>query len=66
MPVFESSGLGRIEYDECVARVSEIADPNPSKKRRLRRTYTSYTPADRARIGKYATENGKLDFISRI
>ena len=55
MPSLESSGLGRVEYNECLDQVSELADPNPSKKRKVR---GAYTPADRARIGKYATENG--------
>ncbi len=58
MPYQEDSGLGRIEYNECISQVSELSDPRPSKKRRLRGAYTVYTPADRARIGKYAVENG--------
>lgn len=32
MPSFESSGLGRAEYEECIFQVAELADPNPSKK----------------------------------
>ena len=58
MPSLESSDLGRVEYDECLEEVSELADPNPSKKRKLRGAYTAYTPTDRAKIGKYAAENG--------
>ena len=58
MPSLESSGLGRVEYNECLDQVSEFADPNPNKKRKTRGTYTTYTPTDRAKIGKYATENG--------
>lgn len=59
MPSYENNGLGRIEYEECISQVSDLADPNPSKKkRRLRSTYITYTPADRANIGKYASENG--------
>lgn len=58
MPSHEDSGLGRTEYEECISQVSELSDPNPPKKRKLRGTYAVYTPADRARIGKYAVENG--------
>ena len=41
-----------------LSQVSELSDPHPSKKRKLRGTYAVYTAADRARIGKYAVENG--------
>ena len=58
MPSYESSGLGRVQYEECISRVSELSDPQPAKKRRLRCTYTSYTPVVRAKIGKWALENG--------
>ena len=58
MPSYESSGLGRVQYEECISRVSELSDRQPAKKRRLLGTYTSYTPAVRAKIGKWALENG--------
>ena len=58
MPSHEDSGLGRTEYEECISQISELSDPHPSKKRKLRGTYAVYTAADRARIGKYAAENG--------
>lgn len=59
MPSYESSGLGRVQYEECISRVSELSDPQPAKKkRRLRGTYTSYTPVVRAKIGKWVLENG--------
>ena len=70
MPSFESSGLGRAEYEECISQVAELADPNPSKKRRQRGSYSTYTPSDRARIGKYALENGnksaRLRFLKQL
>ena len=59
MPAFESSGLGRVEYDESIATVSDLADPAPlAKKRKVRGTYTKYSPKHRAMIGKYAALNG--------
>ena len=60
VPYVEDSGLGRLEYDEMVAnRVPDLADPSPSKRRRVSRgKYTVYTAESRAKIGKYALENG--------
>ena len=55
----EDSGLGREEYDNVSASVSELADPTPAaKKGKTRGRYTPYSAEDRARIGKYALENG--------
>ena len=58
MPSYESSGLGRVQYEECISRISELSEPQPAKKLRLRGTYTSYTPVVWAKIGKWALENG--------
>ena len=60
VPSVEESGLGRLEYDEVVANlVSDLADPSPSKRRRVSRgKYTVHTAESRAKIGKYALENG--------
>lgn len=60
MPSIEESGLGRVEYDQAIADVSNEADPLPKakKSRSSRGTYTVYTPKNRAEIGKYALENG--------
>ena len=60
VPSVQESGLGRLEYDEVVAnRVPDLADPSPSKRRRVSRgKYTVYTEESRAKIGKYALENG--------
>jgi hypothetical protein len=66
MPSYEESGLGRMEYEECILRVSEPSDLHPSKKRKLRGTYTVYTAADRARIGKYTVENGNKNATLRF
>ena len=53
------SGLGRVEYKESIARVSDPADPTPSAKRRkVQGTYTKYLPKHCAMIGKYALLNG--------
>ena len=60
MPTQEDSGLGAVEYESAMNSVSDLCDPTTSKKRRQRGTYTHYTPSDRAKIGKYALENGNL------
>ena len=58
MPTLEESGLGTVEYESTLTRVPDLADPTPTKKRRQRGTYTHYKAKDRAKIGKYALENG--------
>ena len=60
VPSVEESGLGRLEYDEVVANcVPDLADPSPAKRKRVSRgKYTVYTAESRAKIGKYALENG--------
>ena len=59
IPALEDSGLGRVEYDNVSASVSELADPTPAaKKGKTRGRYTHYSAEDRASIGKYALENG--------
>ena len=42
MPTLEESGLGTVEYESTLTRVSDLADPTPTKKRRQRGTYTHY------------------------
>ena len=53
VPSVEDSGLGRLEYDEMVAnRVPDLADPSPSKRRRVSRgKYTVYTAESHTKIG---------------
>ena len=60
MPSIEESGLGRVEYDQTIADVSDEADPLPKAKkpRSPRGTYSVYTPENCVVIGKYALENG--------
>ena len=60
VPSLEGNGLGRLEYDKTVTnRVPDLADPSPSKRRRISRgKYTVYTAESRSKIGKYALENG--------
>ena len=61
MPSLPESGLGQVEFDAIASsEVSQLADPAPSasKKRKKRGKYVQYTPEDRARIGRYALENG--------
>ena len=60
VPSVEESGLGRLEYDEVVANhVPDLADPSPAKRQRVSRgKYTVYSAESRAKIGKYAFENG--------
>ena len=60
MPTQEDSGLGIVENNSAMSSVSDLCDPTTTKKRRQRGTYTNYTPSDRAKIGKYALENGNL------
>ena len=61
MPSLPESGLGQVEFDAMASsEVGHLADPAPSaaKKRKKRGKYVQYTPEERARIGRYAVENG--------
>ena len=54
-----ASGQGRFEYEQVTTAVcNELADSVPAKKRHGSGTYTSYTAEQRAKIGRYALENG--------
>ncbi len=68
LPTQMESGLGRVEFDEvttavldevieCTMTETPLLVP-PAKRRRGKSTYTSYKPQVRAKIGKYALENG--------
>ena len=58
LPTLSESGLGVVEYQEVATAVNlELAAP-PAKRKSASGTYTTYTPTQRARIGKYALENG--------
>ena len=60
LPTLRESGLGRVEYDAVTTAVHDDS-LLPTKKRRrgMSGTYTTYKPTDRAKIGKYALENGR-------
>ena len=58
LPSVSESGLGTTERSQVCEAVAELADSSPSKKRRARGSYTNYSPADCAQIGRYAFENG--------
>lgn len=58
LPTLSESGLGEVEYQQVASAVNkELAAPT-AKRRRGSGTYTTYTPTQRAMIGKYALENG--------
>ena len=57
-PTPSESGLGVVEYQQVATAVNkELAAP-PVERKRGSGTYTTYTPTQRAVIGKYALENG--------
>lgn len=60
MPDLMESGLGGVEYGNIIANdVPALADPRvEAPKRKCRGKYVVYTDEDRAKIGKYACENG--------
>ena len=64
LPTLIESGLGRIEYEQVTTALSD--DSVPVKKRRGSGTYTTYTAEQRARIGKYALENGNSRAIKHF
>ena len=64
MPAIEESGLGIVEYQSALSTVSDVANPTPTKKRRLRGTYIQYSPKDRAKIGQYGLEHGNESVVS--
>ena len=70
LPTLSESGLGIVEYQEVATAVNkELAAP-PAKRKRGSGTYTTYTPTQRAMIGKYALENGneraRKHFLSKF
>ena len=59
-PEQTESGLGKEEYRAVGNAVVDLTDPNRPEEpvRRKRGMYATYTEQDRAKIGKYAAENG--------
>ena len=59
LPEQEATFLGTEEYNEVVLSVANIVDPDKnSSSNRKRGNYNHYSPEMRAKIGKYASENG--------
>ena len=59
LPNTSECGLGIEEHSIVTTSVSELADPEPSRrKRRTRGKYTEYSDENRSKIGRYACENG--------
>ena len=63
-PVRECEGLSKKETEKVNERVRQVLAPGENslkaagtKRCATRGSYTDYTPEDRAKIGKYATEN---------
>ena len=55
----EKTGLGIEEHSTDTAFASELADPEPSvKKRETKVSYTRYSDEYRTTIGKYTIQNG--------
>ena len=60
-PTLQESGLGIVEYDAVTQSLEgpPQEEPPPSKKRRgSSGNYSTYKATTRAKIGKYALENG--------
>lgn len=59
LPQHFESGLSVEEHASASTAVSDLADPLiTANKRKKRGKYLKYTDQDRARIGKYSSENG--------
>ena len=59
LPLSSESGLGVEEHHTVTSVVSELADPEPTRKRRKTMGhYIHYSDEDRASIGKYVAEHG--------
>lgn len=59
LPSVSDCGIGIEEHLSVTNSVSELADPEPSrKKEKTRGKYAEYSDEDRAMIGKYASQNG--------
>ena len=72
VPDINESGLGIQEYENCVSNVVYLASPSPSqlafskKHRPKRKSYTHFTDEQRAKIAKYAVENGNNNAIKHF
>ena len=70
LPTLSESGLGVVEYQQVATAVNKKLAAPPAKRRRGSGTYSTYTPTQRAMIGKYALENGneraRKHFLSKF
>ena len=66
LPEQEDSFLRDDEYSEVVLSVEHMVDPDDSTSTGKRRNYNHYSPEMRAKIGKYASENGNLRAINHF
>ena len=66
LPEQEDTFLRDDEYSEVVLSVEHMVDPDDSTSTRKRRNYNHYSPEMRAKIGKYASENGNLRAINHF
>lgn len=58
LPQHHESGLSIEEHANIATSISDLSDPHPPAKRKKRGKYVVYSDKDRARIGRYASENG--------
>lgn len=68
-PSQESTSLGTVEYQNVVSAVANIVNPhveNSSAATRKRGNYHHYSPEIRAKIGRYASENGNSKAIKHF
>ena len=66
LPEQEDTFLRDDEYSEVVLSVERMVDPDDSTSTRKRRNKNHYSPEMRAKIGKYASENGNLRAINHF
>ena len=67
LPEQDATSFGTEEYNEVVLSVGNIVDPDRnSSSNRKRGNYKHYPPEMRAKIGKYASENGNIRAINHF
>ena len=72
VPSITESGLGQQEYQNVLSNVVDLTTPSPAqpdsskKQRAKRKPYTHFTDEERAKIAKYAAENGNSNAIKHF
>ena len=72
VPSITESGLGQQEYQNVLSNVVDLTIPSPAqpdsskKQRAKRKPYTHFTDEERAKISKYAAENGNSNAIKHF